>query len=138
MRPQAIFVPMSLLALWTFVVLFLVGARRLRATRAGQVPHGTFRAGPGVDVPLAVTIANRHFMNLLEAPVLFYVVCIALFVSGGSTATTLALAWAYLVLRLVHSFIHLGYNRVIHRLFVFALGNLVLLGMWVMMIVQVV
>ena len=41
-----------------------------------------------------------------------------------------ALAWAYVALRIVHSAIHLSYNRVVHRLAVFALSNAVLGMLW--------
>jgi hypothetical protein len=42
-----------------------------------------------------------------------------------------ALAWAYVALRIVHSAIHLTYNKVLHRLGVFALSNVVLVALWV-------
>ena len=42
----------------------------------------------------------------------------------------LALAWAYVGLRVAHSAIHLTYNRVRHRLVVFAVGNVVLVMLW--------
>jgi hypothetical protein len=33
--------------------------------------------------------------------------------------------------RLIHTGIHLSYNNVMHRLIVFGLGNLSVLGMWI-------
>jgi hypothetical protein len=42
----------------------------------------------------------------------------------------LALAWIYVGLRVVHSAIHLSYNRVTHRLIPFALSNGVLSVIW--------
>jgi len=42
-----------------------------------------------------------------------------------------ALAWGYVAARLVHAWVHLGGNRVRHRLRVFALGWLCLLGLWI-------
>jgi hypothetical protein len=42
------------------------------------------------------------------------------------------MAWAYVSLRIVHSLIHLSYNRVIHRLSVFALSNAALVSLWVL------
>ena len=44
------------------------------------------------------------------------------------------LAWVYVVLRVGHSFIHLGYNRVPHRLIAFALSNFVLTGLWLVLL----
>jgi len=50
------------------------------------------------------------------------------------TPLLLGLAWAYVALRLLHSFIHVGYNKVMHRFNVFALSALVLLVMWVLLV----
>ena len=70
-------------------------------------------------------------MNLLELPMLFYVVCIVLYVTAGASTVTIALAWAFVVLRVVHSAIHLTYNRVLHRLAVFTASNAALIVLWV-------
>jgi hypothetical protein len=43
----------------------------------------------------------------------------------------LVLAWVYVGLRALHSLVHLTYNNVMHRLIVFAAGNVVLAALWV-------
>src|SRR5581483_9885928 len=123
MKNEAIFAPVSLLALWTGAVLLLTGARRLRAVAKGRISSSAFRFGESPEVPPEVTVANRNLMNLLEMPVLFYVVCIALYVTRQVTAGTLALAWTYVGLRLCHSLIHLTSNHIRARLVAFALSN---------------
>ena len=70
-------------------------------------------------------------MNLLELPMLFYVVCVVLYVTAGATPLAVAVAWAYVALRVVHSIIHLSYNRVLHRLAAFTLSNAALVSLWV-------
>jgi len=62
--------------------------------------------------------------------VLFYVLCIALAVTGGSTAGFVMAAWAYVILRALHSLIHVTYNRVNHRFLVYLSSTLLLFGMW--------
>ena len=69
-------------------------------------------------------------MNLLELPVLFYVACLTYYVTDRVNGTALALAWTYVGLRIVHSAIHLTYNRVRHRLVAFAASNVVLVMLW--------
>ncbi len=69
-------------------------------------------------------------MNLLELPMLFYVVCLVLYVTAGASALAIALAWAFVALRVVHSVIHLSYNRVGHRLAAFTAANLALVLPW--------
>jgi hypothetical protein len=76
-------------------------------------------------------------MNLLEAPLLFYVICLMDAVAGRVDGVVLTLAWAYVALRCLHSLIHLTYNHVIHRLVAFAASNGVLGAMWVWFFVRV-
>jgi len=71
-------------------------------------------------------------MNLLELPMLFYVVGILLYVSGGASYLAIFLAWLYVALRIVHSLIHLTYNHVLHRLAAFTLSNVALVMLWVL------
>jgi hypothetical protein len=131
MKPEAIFGPVSVLALWTALVLFLTGFQRVRGVRAGRVPRNAFRLGESAEVPANITVVNRNLMNLLEMPVLFYVACIAFYVTRHVGGGVIALAWIYVALRLVHSCIHLTSNGVIHRLVVFAFSNFVLVALWI-------
>ncbi len=70
-------------------------------------------------------------MNLLELPMLFYVVCLVLYVTAGGSLLAVYVAWAYVILRVVHSMIHLTYNHVLHRLAAFTLSNAALVSLWV-------
>ena len=130
MRKEAIFGPVAVLALWTLVVLFLTGLRRIRGTVEGRIPRGAFRLGESEGVPPDVLLLNRNLMNLLEMPVLFYVACLVMYVTARVTPVMVALAWVYVLLRLVHSFIHVTTNRIIPRLLSFTAGNLVLATLW--------
>jgi len=133
MPHDLILAPMGVLALLTFVVLSIVPIRRFRAAFAGKVGAGDFKYGESPRVPGEVSIPNRNYMNLLELPVLFYVICLIYFVTGPAvTAVTLGLAWAYVGLRLLHSLVHLTYNNVMHRLVVFATSNFVLAALWIL------
>lgn len=76
------------------------------------------------------TQAIDNFSNLFELPVLFYVLCLALTVSGLGTTGNVAAAWAYVALRATHSYIHLTYNRVFHRFIAWTLGVAWLFAMW--------
>ena len=105
MRAEAIFGPVSVLALWTLAVLSLTGWRRVGGTLKGHIPHGAFRVGESADVPSEVSLLNRNLMNLLEMPVLFYVVCLALYVTRQVQPALVLCAWLYVFTRagaLVH------------------------------------
>lgn len=135
MPQDLIFAPMGALALLTFTVLSLIPLRRFRAAFKGHVTAEDFRFGESAAVPGEVSIPNRNYMNLLEFPMLFYVVGLMYFVSGRVTPTVMALAWAFVALRAAHSLVHVTYNNVMHRLVLFALSNFVLIGLWVMFFV---
>ena len=128
---------MFALAAWTTIVLMIVPAVRIRSALRREVRADDFRYGESASVPAQVGLPNRNYMNLLELPMLFYVVCLILFVTGGASHVAVALAWLYVALRIVHSLIHLTYNRVMHRLVAFALSCTVLAVLWVMAAVHI-
>jgi hypothetical protein len=75
--------------------------------------------------------AADNFRNLFEVPVLLYaLVALALAVSY-TPQWLVCCAWLFVALRVVHSLIHCTYNKVRHRFAAFALGFLLLVGMWV-------
>jgi hypothetical protein len=130
MLQTTIFGPMTALALLTLGVLGYTGYKRFSAGFAGRVKGSDFRYGETANVPPDVAVANRNLMNLLEMPVLFYAVCLALYATGHVTSVTLCLAWLYVASRAVHTAIHLAYNRILYRFAPYALSNVVLLGLW--------
>jgi len=131
MRNPAVLYPMFALAAWTLVVLLLIPIARTRSARRREIVIDDFKYGESPAVPPAVSIPNRNYMNLLELPMLFYVVCIVLYLTAGTSTATIALAWVFVVLRIAHSLIHLTYNRVVHRLAAFTASNLALVVLWV-------
>jgi len=130
MSQEQIFTPMGALALLTFLVLTLIPIRRFRAGFAGKIVPDDFKFGESRNVPSDVSIPNRAYMNLLEMPLLFYVLCLMLFVSGRVDRTFLCLAWGYVALRIVHTLIQVTYNNVNHRLIPFTLSNFAVIAMW--------
>lgn len=135
MPQELIFAPMGAMALLTFLVLGFIPATRFRAVFTRQVTPDDFRLGESLRVPAHVAVTNRNFMNLLELPVLFYVAGLMYYVAGRVDQTALVLAWIYVGLRAIHSVIHLSYNKVTHRLVVYAVSNFVLMAFWVMFFV---
>ena len=101
------------------------------------LPRGVGLASVDDSTPQLGSIPNRNYMNLLELPLLFYVVCLLLVVTSGASDLAVALAWAYVAMRVVHSLIHLTYNRVIHRLAAFALSNAALVALWLVAAVHI-
>jgi hypothetical protein len=128
---SAIFYPVAALVALTFAVLLLIPYTRFRAAFRGEVKAKDFRYGESANVPGPVALPNRNLMNLLELPLLFYIVCVALYVTKTVDGAALGLAWSYVALRAAHSAVHLTYNNVFHRLAAFAASNVVLLVIWI-------
>lgn len=120
---------------WTLCVLLLIPYRRFKAAFAGRVTANDFRCGESSQVPADVSVPNRAFMNLLELPVLFYVLCVVAYVTHNSSGSVVQLAWAYVGFRVLHSLIYLTYNRVLHRFLAFTASNAVLITLWAMLLI---
>jgi hypothetical protein len=132
MRNPAILYPLFALAAWTLLVLGLIPIARVRSVRQREIAPNDFKYGDSAKVPGRVSIPNRDYMHLLELPMLFCVVGVLLYVTGGASSPALAVAWAFVALRVVHSLVHLTYNHVLHRLAVFTLANVALVALWIL------
>jgi len=138
MSQYALLFPMLALVLLTFGVAVMLFRARIRSVREGHTTVSYFRVFQGSPEPEYLAKVTRHYSNLFETPALFYAGCLAAMVVRATGPVVVALAWAYVAARLVHAWIHLGSNRVRHRLRVFALGWLCLLGLWISVCVGVV
>jgi hypothetical protein len=123
--------PMLAMVLLSFTVLIVLFRSRVRMVREGHAPVSYFRLFQGSPEPEYAAKPARHFANLFEAPTLFYAGCLAAMVAGVTGTAVVALAWGYVAARLAHAVVHLGGNRVRHRLRVYFLSWLILLALWV-------
>lgn len=121
-------------ALTMFVQLQL-GRKRVAAIRAGRIDVAYFKAYRGREEPEDLRIYSRHLINLYEAPVLFYVIVIIAFITNQAGAAPVALAWAYVGLRIVHSYVHLGSNKVLLRFRLFLASLVVLTILWALVLI---
>lgn len=134
MQPTTIFLPAVAMVLLTAIVTFRMFFERVRQVKAEKISFREIPSGSQMAARFSDTRAADNYRNLFEAPVLFYVGLVAAFASDQVTALTLGLAWLYVAVRYVHSFIHCGYNRVSHRLYVFLASNVVLWALWLVLL----
>jgi hypothetical protein len=132
-----IWLPCATLVGVTALVWFKLYADRLSEMRAKRIDPQVFANVRAASDRLERTQAADNFRNLFEVPVLFYVLCVAIALNGGSTPGLLAAAWAYVGLRALHSLIHVTYNRVVHRFLVYVASTLLLFGMWIAFLARV-
>jgi len=122
---------MFMLVLLTNVIMVIVARTRLKSVRNGIVPLSYYSLMQGQEVPEFVAKTTRHISNLFEVPTLFYAGGAVYLALGLTTPLPVTCAWMFVAVRLLHTFIHLGYNNVMHRLVVFGIGNVVVLVMWI-------
>lgn len=132
--PASLLAPGAVLVLWTLVMLGWVLVSRFSALAKTGIdlkaapPGGRGANLEGILPPLA-NWKSHNYTHLLEQPTLFYAVLIFLHLSGGSTDLTRGLAWAYVVLRIIHSLWQATVNRIPVRLALFALSSLCLIAL---------
>ena len=129
--PHTLIYPMFAMVLLTFFVLGWMFKSRVSAVRQGQVDARYFKSFEGPTPPSAVTNSGRHFTNLFEVPVIFYVGCLTAMVLQVQGSRLLLWAWGFVAARVVHALIHLGSNRLRPRMLSFGVGCLFLLIFWV-------
>ena len=135
---MSIFVPALVLGIYTMLFFFYMGLSRRKAVQNREMDHKYYRTYSGGAEPERLRVLTRHSANLLETPPLFYIVVLMIQATGSTSALFVGLAWAYVVLRFVHAYIHLGTNFVLHRFLSFGVGLVVLLAMWVLLLVRLV
>jgi hypothetical protein len=129
--------PMAAMVLLTMVVLVKLFRSRVAAVRAGQIDATYFRLHQGAEEPETTRKVSRHFVNLFEAPTLFYAGCLAAMVAGAGGIVIVTLAWGYVVARALHAFVHLGGNRLRKRIAIYFASWLFLAALWVWLVVSV-
>jgi len=139
MNPYAILHPVFAMFLLVILVLLRLTYLRLSAVDRREISAAHFRhyRQDGTETDEMV-FTSRNFINIFEMPVLFFTVCILIYVTGKVELYYVVLAWIYVLGRYVHSYIHATSNVVLRRFYVYTATNLVLLAMWVKLAVDII
>ena len=133
MNSQVILQPMLAMMVLTAIVWFVLYARRLPAMRKVGVSSQEYTTpdkGAAV-LPESVSFPAHNFRNLFELPVLFYALCLYLFVTGTAERPDLVAAWLFVGFRALHSLIHSTVNIVIARFLAYLAATIAL---WFMLV----
>lgn len=134
--PTLILYPVFPMVFLVFFVLMRMRSLRFAAVHGGEISATYYRAFQGEEEPEALRVVTRHFINLFEMPILFYVVVIMIYVTHQVSHWLVGCAWGYVALRYVHTWIHLTANDVMKRVVVYFTSGAVLLVMWITLLVQ--
>ena len=132
----AIILPAIALVLLTAIVWVRLYVVRIGEIRQRRIDPQSLATSASAGQALQRVQAADNFKNLFEVPVLFYALCAVLASAQNVSAFFVVGAWVYVALRYIHSFIHLTYNRVMHRFTVYVLSTVVLLTLWAVLGIQ--
>tara|TARA_B100000676_G_C17652181_1_gene617141 strand:- start:258 stop:686 length:429 start_codon:yes stop_codon:yes gene_type:complete len=132
-----IFVPMYYMVLLTASVFLLSTLIRFKNVLIDKSHTGSEL----MKIPLPASAAqitkqaDRNLINLFEFPILFYAICVVLYVSGKVDAFFILLAYWFVGLRVAHSLYHIFINGFIGDMPLRALlwlpSWLIVIWMWV-------
>jgi hypothetical protein len=112
--------------IWMYAVR-LPAMRRAGISLKGR--RGTRGGALEGVIPDEANWKAHNYAHLMEQPTIFYAIVIALILMGFDHPINVYLAWAYVVLRVVHSLIQATVNIVAYRFLVFTLSSLCLIGL---------
>ena len=131
-----ILAPVVALVAWTLLMMLWMYVTRIPAMRRAGLLDQPMVGGTGrkLDdlIDERVQWKAHNYNHLMEQPTLFYAIAICLALLGGGDAwINVALAWAYVALRVVHSLVQATVNIVKVRFAIFSLASLCLIGLTV-------
>ncbi|WP_404343218.1 MAPEG family protein [Pseudoalteromonas mariniglutinosa] len=123
--------------LLTFIVMVVMGRRRFRAAKNKHISMQDFATMQLAAAGDSVRVADRNFINQFEMPLLFFIACLIALQLHAVGYIFVSLAWLYVLLRVLHSYIHLTANTLKIRYYSFLISSVIMLAMWVMLLLQV-
>ena len=124
--------PVMALIIWTLLIWVLMYARRIPAMQAAKIDPESAKSPDGKwkeELPLSVQASAHNYNHLLEQPTIFYALMFYVTLTNQMSTPIFYAAWAYVALRVLHSFIQVSTGKVMLRFGIFSLSTLVLIGM---------
>jgi hypothetical protein len=134
---QEIMKPVMLLAAWTMIMWVWMYVTRVPAmNRSGIMEElsigstgQSLRADLVAKGEVRASWVADNYNHLHEAPTVFYAVAIILAMLNAGDGINAYIAWAYVALRIAHSFAQVTINHVLSRFILFTLSTLCLIAL---------
>ena len=136
MDKKLILYPLLPVVFLNFFVIFHMRYVIEKAIKKREVRYSWFRVYEG-SAPEYMMAARPHYKNFFEIPILFYLLCIILYVIDDVRDLDLWIAWLCVVFKFIHSYIRLTSNYVPNRAYAFYICVLLLLGGWIYLAVRI-
>ena len=121
--------PALALIIWTLVMLLVMYKRRIPAMQAISKRTQDFIDDPklGEKMPARARWAANNYNHLHESPTIFYALMFVIFLMDKVTVLALYCAWAYVIIRVLHSIVQVTSNAVMVRFSLFILSTVMLI-----------
>lgn len=127
MSELSLLTPALALICWTLVMWVWMYATRIPAMQKQKIDAGTLKTASDLEVlPMSVRQIAENYNHLHEQPVIFYALAVYAHMQGLVNEVTVMAAWAYVVLRIIHSVFQATVNFVPVRFVIFVLSSLCL------------
>ncbi|MGY9025279.1 MAG: MAPEG family protein [Candidatus Pelagibacterales bacterium] len=126
MQQISILLPVLTLAFWTFIIAMIMAPARfyfLRMKHPQTAAHT--KDLKGLLPPWTERVAD-NYNHLFEQPVVFYVTALSIAIINSIEPLMVQLAWAYVIIRLLHSIVQITFNFVPLRFILFVTSWLIL------------
>lgn len=125
-----------ILAMFAMVMLtMVVGVFSFLAKKSSveskAVAINDFVLMDGKNLPESIIKTTRNLNNQFEVPTLFYAGCLAYLALGITSTAGLIFAWAFVISRILHAYIHITYNKLSHRMLAFSMCLLMVIALWI-------
>jgi hypothetical protein len=123
--------PVIALVAWSMVMWVWMYATRLPAMFAANMKPDSIapRGEQMAQLPAHVRWKADNYNHLMEQPTIFYAISIALAVLPAAAPAAVMWAWAYVALRVLHSFAQALGNKIQVRFVLFVLSNIPLVAL---------
>ena len=122
----SILTPVLILILWTFVIFLFMATSRFFLLRKKHPQTAAHTKDLRGLLPLWTERLADNYNHLFEQPVVFYVITLSIAVLNNIEPLMIQLAWAYVVLRVLHSIVQITFNFVPLRFTLFVTSWLIL------------
>lgn len=136
MTLQAILLPVFVQVALSFVLLFLMGGRRLAAVRAREVRREDVILGQR-SWPDRAQAASNAFSNQFELPVLFLALVPLAILTRKADLAFVILSWAFVLARIAQAAVYVTTNRIQYRFAAYLIGAGVLGTMWIVFAIRI-
>ena len=131
MAPPILWPTFVLVALIWLVWLWLFVARTAHMRRSPPDADSFASGAAATRYFEPVEMPANNLRNLFEMPVLYFALVPLLLLTHQAGRAQLALAWAFVLLRVGHSLVQIAVKRVPLRFLVYLLSCVALLAMWI-------